>query len=110
MDNITITASITYSQADIEAFADRLGYQTQIQNPAYSESFDGTQIVTNGEPQTITNPQSKIDFVKEQFKTKCAKPWFTQFASDDAKKTAEELAKKQIATLEANLEAAIQIT
>lgn len=54
MENTTITATITYPTADIEAFADANGYFEVIQDQ-------------NDPAITTPNPESREDFVKRLF-------------------------------------------
>lgn len=64
--NTTITATITYPTADIDAFADANGYFEQIPDPS-------------DESQTIANPESRVDFVKRLFLDRSV-DWFTRSA------------------------------
>lgn len=110
MSNSTITASITYPTAEIEAFADNLGYQPHIPNPAYSSSVDENMVETdNGEPRTIDNPEEKEDFVKRLFKDEAVK-WFTQFAERTATTQAKAAAEAQLQTVKEQVKAAITIS
>lgn len=106
MDNlITLTATITYPLEQIEKFADNRGYQTVIANPAYESKFDPetTTHTDNGEPQTLPNPQTRTDFVKEWFKTQAVDMFAVDFKRDaeaqarEIAKTIEAQAKEQLA-------------
>lgn len=90
METITLTASITYPLAEIEKFANNRGYQEVVANPAYvvTTNEDGT-ITDNGEPRTIPNTQTRIEFVKEWYKKQAV-----EMFSIDYKRTAEVEAKK----------------
>ena len=110
----TINASITYPLEAIESFADRLGYNTVVVNPAYSESINDetNTMVGNGEPETITNPETRLDFVKRKFKEHSVE-YFTQFSLSEADKLAQAAAKEAMETYmdaaKAQVEAAITI-
>lgn len=54
MDNTTISASFTYPTADVNAFADVLGYQEFV-------------FPDGGFDNPIPNPESRVDFVKRKF-------------------------------------------
>ena len=105
----TINASITYPTADIEAFADRLGYQEQVSNPAYEATLNNDGTATdNGEPATIANPEDRVTFVKRMFKAH-AVSWFTQFAERDAEQAAREQKEVTVSKVKAAVEQAISI-
>ncbi|MGI1661379.1 hypothetical protein ACRDNQ_03975 [Palleronia sp. KMU-117] len=91
MDTITLTASITYPVADIEAFADARGYQSVVPNPAFSSTIDPVTMeeTTNGEERTISNPQTRLDFVKAWFKEQAV-----ELFAQDLKRTAEREARR----------------
>lgn len=107
---ITINASLTWPQENIDAFADALGYTEQVPNPAFESTLDPETGVTtdNGESPTIPNPLSKTDFVKEAFK-KMASGWFAQFVERDARAQAEASAKEAIEGFKTQIESAITI-
>jgi len=74
MDNTTITATFTYPTTEIEAFADRRGYQSEVVNPAYVVTTDANGNITdNGESQTIPNTQTREEFLKDWFKSEVVK-------------------------------------
>ena len=110
METTTITASITYPTADIEAFADRLGYQEQVANPAYEASLDPEtgETTDNGEPATIDNPEDRVTFVKRMFKIHSV-AWFTQFVERDAEQAAKVQKDATVATAKEAVEQAITI-
>ncbi len=110
----TITATITYPLESIEAFADRLGYNTAIINPDFEDttSDTDTEATTNGEPQTVPNPEDRVAFVKRKFKEQ-AVGYFTQFSLSEANKLGTA-AKKEVedtymGTAKAQVEAAITV-
>lgn len=113
MDNlVTIPASITYPLADIEAFADRRGYQSVIANPGYVAPVidqDTLEVITPavGEP-TIPNPQNRVDFVKVWFKAEAVK-LFAQDIDKAAEREAKAIAEQAAAQKKAAIEAAINV-
>ena len=87
MTNITITKTIVQPTEVIESFADRKGYMSEIHNPAYVVEIDEDGNMTNnGEAVTLTNPQTKQEYVSELFDEFVAKEFFGVFATEDAKK------------------------
>ena len=109
METTTITASITYSTAEIEAFADRLGYQTVIANPDYKASMGEDGVLTdNGESPTLDNPETRLEFVKRMFKA-LAVTYFTQFAERDAEAAAKTQKEQTVAVVKQAVEQAISI-
>ena len=128
MKTTTITASITYPVDEINAFADKLGYQTVVANPDYVPSVGGEEMpdpafegdvidapqIPNpdyvpavGEP-TMDNPESREEFVKRLFKGVATK-WFTQFAERDITRAKQQEAQEAIEQVKSNIEAAITI-
>lgn len=110
METITLTASITYPVADIEAFADARGYQSVVTNPAFSSTIDPDTMeeTTNGEERTIPNPQTRIDFVKAWFKDQAVE-LFAQDLKRTAEKEARVIAEQVAAEKKAQIAAAITI-
>lgn len=106
----TITASIVYPLSDIEDFADRRGYFSEVPNPAFEESMqpDGS-MTDNGEPRTIPNPQSRLDFIKELF-VDVAVDWFGQDIETTTKREALEVAKTNAEAAKASIKSAITIS
>lgn len=98
MSTQTVTATITYPTTEIEAFADRLGYSSQVPNPDFDEN-DPNSVAH------IDNPQTKIEFVGEKFKENAAE-WFAQFAQKDA----EAAARQQTKAVKAAVASAITIS
>lgn len=108
----TFTASITYPAADVEAFADQLGYQTQVENPDYIPSDfnpDTMEEVTPavGSP-TISNPETREDYVKRLFKDMVVS-WFTQFAERNISQAKAAEARETVETLKEQIRASITI-
>lgn len=65
MATIQTTAKIVSSglaNEIVDAISEEYGYQATIANPAYAV-VDG---VPNGQPETITNPQTKAQFTQEK--------------------------------------------
>lgn len=97
MTNISITKTITQPEEVINAFADRLGYQAQVQNPSHIPAklnMDTGEILTPavGDP-TVTNTQTKHEFVSERFDDFVSEKFFGQFAEQDAIKQKLQEAK-----------------
>lgn len=113
METITLTASLTYPLAQIEAFADNRGYQTKVSNldyiPAQGNEFlyqeDGITDLLNedGNPtpnpdyvaavgeNIIDNPQTRVEFVKEWFKKEAVELFAVDFKRE-AQKQAQVIA------------------
>lgn len=108
---ITITKTITQPIEAIEAFADNFGYQTVIANPAFAVVMDEVsgEPVSNGEPQTIPNPQTKLEYVSERFDDMATK-WFSQFAERTARQDAESTVMATVAATEAAIRSTINTT
>jgi len=70
MKTITIPASITIPEVTFNTFADRLGYQPEIEDPT-------------DESKMIANPESKIEHAQRLFKETEVMPWLLQFANMD---------------------------
>jgi len=70
METTTIPASITIPTETFNWFADRLGYQPEIEDPT-------------DESKMIANPESKIAFAQRLFKSDVVMPWILQFANMD---------------------------
>ena len=130
----TITATITYPLEQIEAFADRLGYQTVVKNENYVPEVGSPQIVdptweqpadfnpiTGTTPMvdnpdyvpavgtpTIDNPEDRVAFVKRMFKAHSV-AWFTQFAAVDAEAAARAQKEAALTQTKAAVEKAITI-
>lgn len=102
----TITKTINQPDEVINAFADDLGYQEVLPNPAYSESIVDGQIVGNGEPQTIPNPINRTEFVSERF-DEVASAWFSQFAERDARLASEGTIKQTVDATKAAIKSTI---
>lgn len=103
---ITITKTITQPEEVINTFADRLGYQSQIPNPDYvAAELDPVTFkeITPavGEP-TLSNPQTRLEYVSERFDDFVADKFFGQFAERDAiRQKMEEAKAVKTATVEA---------
>jgi len=70
METTTIPASITIPTETFDWFADRLGYQPEIEDP-------------KDESKMIANPESKVEFAQRIFKSDVVMPWVLQFANMD---------------------------
>ncbi len=105
---ITITKTITQPIEVIEAFADSLGYQSVVANPAYSVTIDEEtrEFTSNGEPQTIANSQTKLEYVSERFDAMASK-WFAQFSERNARQEAENTIKATVEATEQAIKASI---
>lgn len=69
-ETITIPASLTVPKANFDAFVERLGYFTEIEDP-------------NDNTQMIPNPETKIDFAQRVFKEDVVLPFLLQFIYND---------------------------
>jgi hypothetical protein len=106
MANQTLTKTITQPEEVITAFANDLGYQEHVANPDYipavqldEDSEEVTVVV--GEP-TIANPQTRLEYVSEEFDDFMATEFLGKFAKRNAERAKLDEAKVMTkATIEA---------
>ena len=89
----------TFEQPDaiITAFANDLGYQEKITNPAYKGSLDPDtqEVIGNGEPELIDNPYSREMLVSDEHDILTAN-WLLQFAEKNAQRASNQKIKDGI--------------
>jgi len=82
MKTITIPASITIPEVTFNTFADRLGYQPEVEDPTDMAKM-------------ISNPESKLEFAQRRFKEMAVMPWLLQFTKIDIDIAISELLNNQ---------------
>lgn len=92
----TITATIHYPTASIEAFAERRGYMEQVEDENNPGVF-------------IPNPETKIDFVQRMFR-KHSLQWLSQDIESAVRAQKEPEIKAAVDVEKSKIDAAINIT